>query len=45
MNGDNPLWYDCDEEVPQKKASSRIARVTAILALLAVAYLAYRLLF
>lgn len=45
MNGDNPLWYDCDEEVPQKRASSRITRVAAILALLAAAYLVYRVLF
>jgi hypothetical protein len=44
MNGDNPLWYDCDEEVPQKRNSSRISRVAAILVLLAAAYLAYRVL-
>lgn len=42
MNGDNPLWYDCDEEVPQKSASSRIAQVAALLTLLAAAYLVYR---
>lgn len=44
VNGDNPLWYDCDEEVPQKRTSSRVTRVAAILALLAAAYLVYRVL-
>jgi hypothetical protein len=45
MNGDNPLWYDCDEEAPQRRTSFRITRVAAILALLAAAYLVYRVLF
>lgn len=48
MNGDNPLWYDCDEEVPHKRSLSRIAhgaRVVLVLALLAAAYLAWRVLF
>lgn len=45
MNGDNPLWYDCDEEVPQKTTSSKIARITSAFVLLAVAYVACRFLF
>lgn len=48
MNGDNPLWYDRDEEVPIKRTSSRItrgARVTVVVTLLAAAYLAYWYLF
>ncbi|SFF85918.1 hypothetical protein SAMN04487844_1606 [Methylobacterium sp. yr596] len=43
MNGDNPLWYDCDEEARQERTGSRtahVARVLLVLALLAAAYLA-----
>ena len=48
MDGDNPLWYDCEEEVAQTRPLSRIAhvaRVMLVLALLAAAYLACRFLF
>jgi hypothetical protein len=48
LKDDNPLWYDCEEEVRHKRPLSRAAqgaRVLLVLALLAAASLAGRFLF
>jgi hypothetical protein len=45
MNGDNPLWYDCDEEIPPKKTSAKWVRLTSVFVLLVAAYVACRFLF
>lgn len=41
MQGDNPLWYDCEDEAPQKKPSMRKSRAALVLALLAIATFAF----